>query len=247
MKLEGTHLLELFFYAATAFKGQFGQFGDLFLGKLSVRANQFDQSRNGLSHRFLHHVILGAPPCGQSTDRNPALCGVWPGKLARERRQQHLREREEMRALASHVRDGPNEIGWQGLLACCTDKPHCVLSVFLRRWSSRLAARCPIIGLPETPADPTKTLRAVSCKIERVRTSERFMKNIEKAIAGAEIEGQIRTPPEFVLHIAKVLRFAKPVNAGSAPVRVAVLTWLAAKAVAEAKETVPLAVFPLFK
>ena len=33
MKLEGTHLLELFLHPATAFEGQLDQFGYLFLGK----------------------------------------------------------------------------------------------------------------------------------------------------------------------------------------------------------------------
>jgi hypothetical protein len=52
MKLEGAHLLELFLHSATTFERQLDQFGYLLLGKLPVRVDQFDQTRNGLPHRF---------------------------------------------------------------------------------------------------------------------------------------------------------------------------------------------------
>ena len=52
MKLEGTHLIELFLHPATTFEGQLDQFGYLVLGKFAVRVDQFDQTRNGLPYRF---------------------------------------------------------------------------------------------------------------------------------------------------------------------------------------------------
>ena len=55
------------------------------------------------------------------------------------------------------------------------------------------------------------------------------MKNIEKAIARAQVQGEVAQPLEFILDVAVVLCLAQSI-AGQSGVECSCVTWLASKA-----------------
>src|SRR5580704_3747616 len=69
-----------------------------------------------------------------------------------------------------------------------------------------------IVALSKAGAHTTKTLRSAGCEIERIRASLHFMKNIEEAVARAQIHGEVRTQFEFVLDVTEILGFAQAVD-----------------------------------
>ena len=69
-----------------------------------------------------------------------------------------------------------------------------------------------VVGLSEAGSNAAESLRSAGREVKWIRPSQHLVKDVEEAVANAEIYGEIWIPFEFVLNVPEVLRLAQPVD-----------------------------------
>ena len=69
-----------------------------------------------------------------------------------------------------------------------------------------------IIRLTEARAHSAKSLRSTGGEIEGIGAALHFVKDIEEAVARAQVQGEVRQPLEFILDVAVILGLAQTID-----------------------------------